>query len=102
MAGSGAKDGDERRNREDRYRRAAIEHPLREAILRLLLDDEPAGATEIAAGLGQPPGRIGRHLRILVRCRAVKVVPRQRPAAPLYRFSPEAGWARKMLGEDVA
>ena len=102
MAGSGPRDGGRRRDGEDRDRRAAIEHPLRETILRLLLDGEPLGAAEIASCLDEPLGRIARHLRVLVKCRALKVVPRRRPAPPIYRFSPEAGWARKMLGEDAA
>jgi DNA-binding transcriptional ArsR family regulator len=99
---AGSKDGGECPDREDRYRRAAIEHPLREEILRLLLDGRQAGAAEIAADLGEALGRILYHLRVLVRRGALKVVPKCRPAPPLYRWSPEARWARKMLGEDKA
>jgi hypothetical protein len=87
------------RDRESHYRRAAFLHPLRGKILRRMSGGEEAGTSEIAAELDEAPGRIAHHLRILVRRRALKVVPRCRPAPPLYRWSPDAEWARKMLDE---
>jgi DNA-binding transcriptional ArsR family regulator len=84
---------------EERYRCAAILHPLRQRILRLMRDGGERGIDEIAAELGQPRGRVAGHVRVLVRRRALAVVPRTRPNPPLYRWSPEAEWARKMLDE---
>lgn len=84
---------------EDRYRCAAILHPLRGRILRLMREGGERGIDEIAAELDQPPARIAGHVRILVRRNALAVVPRTRPNPPLYRWSPEAEWARKMLDE---
>ena len=60
---AGSKGGGERRDREQHYRRAALAHPVRRGILRLLLDGMEAGAVEIAAELTEAPGRIAHHLR---------------------------------------
>jgi DNA-binding transcriptional ArsR family regulator len=92
-------DGRRRRSRIEHLRLAALSHPQRQAILRLLLDDREADSGEIAAELEDDRGRIAYHLRVLVRCDALRVVARRRPAPPLYRWSPDANWARKMLGE---
>lgn len=96
MAGS----GDREREREDRYRGAAMFHPLRQRIARPLAGGMEASAAELSVELDQPLARIRYHLRILVRRRALKVVPRQRPAPPLYRWSEDARWAREMLVEE--
>jgi predicted ArsR family transcriptional regulator len=96
---AGFTDGSER-NRESHYRHAAMFHPLRQRVARLLSADVEAAAAELAAKLEQPPGRIRYHLRVLVRRRVLKVVPRRRPAPPLYRWSDDAQWAREMLVEE--
>lgn len=84
---------------EDRRRCGAVLHPLRRGILRLLRDGGELGLEEIAAGLDQPPARVAAHVRILVRCGALKVEPRIKPNRPRYRWSPDADWARKLLDE---
>ena len=87
--------------RTSHYRRArALAHPLRRRILRLLLDGGEADAAEIAAELDETLGRVAYHLRVLIRRDALKAKARRRPAPALYRWAPEAQWARKMLGED--
>jgi DNA-binding transcriptional ArsR family regulator len=96
---AGPKDRGQHRDKENHYRCAALLHPLRHRILRLMLGGTEAGAGGIATELNEAPGRIAYHLRILVRRNAVKVVPRRRPAPPHYRWAPDAGWARKMLDE---
>jgi DNA-binding transcriptional ArsR family regulator len=98
MAGSGG--GAERRDKKSHYRCAALLHPLRRRILRLMRDDTGAGAGEIAAELGEDLGRISYHLRVLVKREVLKVIARRRPAPARYRWSPEARWAREVLGED--
>lgn len=96
---AGFKDRRERRDREKRYRRAAMLHPLRQRIARQLLDGREVDAGWIAVELDQPLGRIAYHLRVLRRRGALRAFA-QGPAAPaLYRWSPQAHWARKMLAE---
>jgi DNA-binding transcriptional ArsR family regulator len=89
----------EHRDEENHYRCAALMHPQRHRILCLLADDEEFGVDEIAAELNRPPGTIVYHLRLLTRRGALKVVPKCRPARPLYRWSPQARWVREMLDE---
>jgi DNA-binding transcriptional ArsR family regulator len=96
---AGLEDGEKRRDRESHYRQAALLHPLRERILRLMSGREEAAAGEIAAELNEAPARVLYHLRVLLRRDALKVVPRCRPAPPHYRWSPDAEWARKLLDE---
>lgn len=91
--------GKERRDRKEHYRRAALFHPLRRGIVKLTCSGVEATAIEIAGELGEELGRVGYHVRVLVRRGALAVVPRRRPAPPLYRLSSEAEWARRMLAE---
>lgn len=84
---------------EQRYRRAALAHPVRQGILCLMLDGREAGTAEIAAALAEEPGRIAYHLRVLTRRGAVKGIAKDPPAPPFYRIAPQALWARKMLAE---
>jgi DNA-binding transcriptional ArsR family regulator len=96
---AGFKRGGKRRDDENDDRRAALLHPLRNRILRLMLGGGEAGAAEIAAELDEAPGRIAYHLRVLVRHEALKVVPKCRPTPPHYRWPPDGDWFRKVLEE---
>jgi DNA-binding transcriptional ArsR family regulator len=96
---AGPKDSGRSRGGESHYRCAALLHPLRHRILRLMSAGEEAGPGEIAAELDEAPARIAYHLRLLVGRNALKVVPKRRPAAAHYRLAPDAEWVRKMLGE---
>jgi hypothetical protein len=96
---AGSSDGRECEG-ENHYRRAAMFHPLRQRIARLLSSGPDLAAAELSAKLEQPLGGIAHHLRILVRRRVLKVVPRRRPTPPLYRWSDDAQWAREMLVEE--
>lgn len=91
--------GDERRDKENHHRRAAVLHPLRRQVLRLLGDGDERGVAEIAVELDRRPARIAHHVRILTRRGALEVVPRCRPNPPLFRQAPDVEWARKMLDE---
>jgi predicted transcriptional regulator len=84
---------------EDRHRCGAVLHPLRRGILRLMRDGSELSVEEIAAELDEPPARVDAHVHVLVRCGALKIEPRTKPNRPRYRWSPEAGWARKLLDE---
>jgi DNA-binding transcriptional ArsR family regulator len=82
------------------HRRCAVMlHPLRQRIGRMLVDGREAGATEIAAELEQAQATVAYHLRLLFRRGVLKAVPSGRPSPPVYRWSQQAGWARKLLGE---
>jgi DNA-binding transcriptional ArsR family regulator len=96
---AGFKRGGKHRDDGDDERRAALLHPLRSRILRLMLGGGEAGEAEIAAKLDEAPGRIAYHLRVLVRHEALKVVPKCRPAPPHYRWPPDGDWFRKVLEE---
>lgn len=96
MAGS----SDREHARENRYRRAAMFHPLRQRIGRLLSGGVEVAAAELSVELGQPLGTISHHLRVLTRRRVLTVVPRRRPTPPLYRWSDDARWAEEMLVEE--
>lgn len=96
---AGFKRGGKRKDEGDDDRRAALHHPLRNRILRLMHGDGEAGAAEIAAELDEAPGRIAYHLRVLVRHEALKVVPKCQPAPPHYRRTPDGDWFRKLLEE---
>jgi DNA-binding transcriptional ArsR family regulator len=90
----------QRPDKENHYQEAALLHPVRAQILRLTCGDSELGARELAAELDEALGAIAYHLRVLVRRRALKVVPRCRPLPALYRRSPDAHWVADMLGED--
>ena len=96
---AGFDDERERREADDRYRRAALAHPVRQGILRLVLAGMEAGAIEIARELDEAPGRIVYHLLVLTRRRALKAIARGPTAPPAFRLAPQALWARKMLAE---
>jgi hypothetical protein len=96
MAGSS---GGKRCDRDDHYRCAAVMHPLRSQMLRLVPGDGEVGAERLAAEVGRRTSRIVYHLRVLTRHGALRVVPRRNPAAPLYRHPPERDWVRKLLDE---
>jgi Helix-turn-helix domain len=72
-------------------------HPLRQRIAWFLSPDEQVGVARLAAELHEPPARIAYHLRLLVRRGVLRVVPKRRPAPPLYRWSANAEWARELL-----
>lgn len=83
-----------------RRRCAVMLHPLRQRIGRMLVDGRKASAAEIAAELDEAPARVAYHLRLLFRRGVLRAVPPGRPSAPVFRWSPDARWARKLLGED--
>lgn len=96
---TGSRD-DEQQKRRRHYRSAALFHPLRQAILHLLLDGSEADQDQIANKLDEDQRRLSYHLRVLVRHRALKAKARGPASSAQYRWSPHADWARKMLGKD--
>jgi DNA-binding transcriptional ArsR family regulator len=96
---AGLEDCGKREDREEHYRCAAILHPLRGKILRLMLSGKERSVADVSAELGQPPGRIAHHLRVLMRREALKARSGCGAGPPLYRWAPQAHWARKLLDE---
>ncbi|MGC1850822.1 MAG: hypothetical protein WA687_00105 [Solirubrobacterales bacterium] len=94
MAGSG--NGKRRLDPESHYHCAAILHKRRRAILELTDENRRLGEREISAVMQVPPAKVAYHLRVLVRCGALKAVGR---APPRFTWSPQATWLRKMLKE---
>jgi predicted ArsR family transcriptional regulator len=86
-------------NREGHYQCAAGLHPLRGKILRLMLGGRERSVANIAAEIGQPNARVAYHLRVLIRRNALKARSGLGSGSPLYRWAPQAHWARKMLEE---
>lgn len=94
MAGTG--DGKKRLDRESHYHCAAVLHKLRRAILEMTDEERKLGVEEISAMLRVPRAKVAYHLRVLVRCGALKAGGQ---APPRYTWSPQATWLRKMLEE---
>lgn len=97
---AGSKDGDKGRDKEGHYRRAALRHPLRQRIARLIAGRGEAAAVEIAGEIEETLGRVGYHLRVLTRLGVLRAVPKVNPTPPHYRWSTQAQWAREALGEE--
>ena|ERR1041384_2819080 len=91
--------GGKRCDREDHYRCAAVVHPVRSRLLRLVPDDGAVAAEQLAGEAGRRISRIAYHLRVLTRHGALCVVPRRRPRPPLYRHPADREWVRKLLDE---
>jgi DNA-binding transcriptional ArsR family regulator len=91
--------GGKRCDREDHYRCAAVTHPMRSRLLRLIPDHGEVGAEQLAGEVGGRASRIVYHLRVLTRHGALRVVPRRRPRPPLYRHPADREWVRKLLDE---
>jgi hypothetical protein len=97
---AGSKDGGDNRGKQNHCRQAVIWHRLHWRVAHRMLDGEEAGADELATELDEPRGWVAYHLRVLVKCRVLKVVPKCNPAPPRYRWGREAQWARDMLTDD--
>lgn len=83
---------------------AALQHPLRRRILRLMKAREDSiSPTELAAELEEPLGDVAYHVRVLAQCDALKKVeekPVRGATQHFYRFFLEVEWAREMLREE--
>jgi predicted ArsR family transcriptional regulator len=96
---TGSRNSRKRRDKTIHRRHTALWHPLRRRILRLMLDGREADAEEIAVELDEGLERILYHLHVLLRREALRATAQGRPAGALYRWSPQARWARKMLSQ---
>ena len=80
---------------------AALRHPLRREILRLMESEDAISPRELSAVLEQPLSNVSYHVRVLADCEAVvlvSTVPVRGSVQHFYRTSVEAPWARQILG----
>lgn len=83
---------------------AALRHPLRREILRLMSDGREASPSEVAEELDQLLSNVAYHVRVLVECGALKPVGKRKARGAtqhFYSWSMEADWARAMLEADA-
>ncbi|HEU4737374.1 MAG TPA: helix-turn-helix domain-containing protein [Solirubrobacterales bacterium] len=83
---------------------AALSHPLRRRILRLLPDEDERAMSpgDIARELDEELTHISYHVRVLADCGAAKLVRTEKVRGAtrhFYRQTIEAGWAREVLAE---
>jgi len=82
---------------------AALRHPLRREILRLMESEDAISPRELSALLEQPLSNVSYHVRVLADCEAavlVTTLPVRGSVQHFYRTSVEAPWARQILGLD--
>jgi DNA-binding transcriptional ArsR family regulator len=100
MSGSG--DGKKGRGRH-RDLLAALRHPLRRCILRLMSDGREISPSQLARELDRPVTNVAYHVGVLAECGAVEEAGRRKVRGTTQHFysrSLEAGWAADMLEED--
>jgi DNA-binding transcriptional ArsR family regulator len=79
---------------------AALSHPLRRRILRLMEVEQPISPRELAILLEHPLPNVSYHVRVLADCEAVALVftePVRGSMQHFYRPSLEPPWARRIL-----
>lgn len=82
---------------------AALRHPLRRRILRLMSDGREASPSEIAKQLGETLSNVAYHVRVLVDAGALQAAgekPVRGATQHFYRSSLDTGWAETMLDEN--
>jgi DNA-binding transcriptional ArsR family regulator len=79
---------------------AALRHPLRRRILRLMADGEAVSPRELSSALRQPLSNVSYHVRVLADYGAVTLVrttPTHGSVQHFYCAALEAPWAREIL-----
>lgn len=80
---------------------AALRHPLRRQILRLMASEETISPRQLSTLLELPLSNVSYHVRVLVDCDAVsldRMVPVRGSTQHFYRTAIDAPWAREILG----
>lgn len=80
---------------------AALRHPLRREILRLMENEDAISPRDLSDLLEQPLSNVSYHVRVLAGCEAVALVhtvPVRGSMQHFYRTAVEAPWARQILG----
>ncbi len=80
---------------------AALRHPLRREILRLMESEDAISPRQLSSLLEQPLSNVSYHVRVLADCEAVALVntvPVRGSMQHFYRNAVDAPWARQILG----
>lgn len=80
---------------------AALRHPLRREILRLMESEDAISPRQLSNLLEQPLSNVSYHVRVLADCEAVALVntvPVRGSMQHFYRNAVDAPWARQILG----
>lgn len=80
---------------------AALRHPLRREILRLMESEDTISPRQLSTLLEQPLSNVSYHVRVLADCEAVALVntiPVRGSMQHFYRNAVDAPWARQILG----
>jgi DNA-binding transcriptional ArsR family regulator len=80
---------------------AALRHPLRREILRLMESEDAISPRQLSTLLEQPLSNVSYHVRVLADCEAVALVntvPVRGSMQHFYRNAVDAPWARQILG----
>jgi DNA-binding transcriptional ArsR family regulator len=80
---------------------AALRHPLRRKILRLMESEDAISPRELSSLLEQPLSNVSYHVRVLADCEAValvRTIPVRGSMQHFYRTAVDAPWARQILG----
>ncbi len=87
------------RNADDLF--VALAHPLRRQILRRLIEEDcELSPRELAEGLDEPLSKLSYHVRVLAKCRTLKLVRTKQirgSTQHFYRSTLETPWARTAL-----
>jgi DNA-binding transcriptional ArsR family regulator len=86
---------------DDNHLLAALRHPLRREILRLMESEDAISPRELSSLLEQPLSNVSYHVRVLADCEAVALVntiPVRGSMQHFYRTAVDAPWARQILG----
>ncbi|MGV1050051.1 MAG: helix-turn-helix domain-containing protein [Solirubrobacterales bacterium] len=82
---------------------AALRHPLRRQILRLMASEEAISPRQLGILLEQPLSNVSYHVRVLAECEAVclvRTIPVRGSMQHFYRTAVDAPWALEILGLD--
>lgn len=82
---------------------AALGHPLRRRILRLMANEKVISPRELSVLLEQPLSNVSYHVRVLAHCEAVclvRTIPVRGSMQHFYRNAVDAPWALEILGLD--
>jgi DNA-binding transcriptional ArsR family regulator len=81
---------------------AALKHPLRREILRVMIDKKPISPCELAERLDESLSNVSYHVRVLAQQKVIEAAGEQKVRGAtqhFYRWALKAKWALEMLRE---
>ena len=79
---------------------AALRHPLRREILRVMIDRKPISPCELAKRLDLPISNVSYHVRVLAQRKVIKAAGEKQVRGAtqhFYRWALKAKWAIQVL-----